>query len=56
MHSKKLSIIISIVIIALDVFLFILYFQKQNKYTFEFAKNLLNAIIAVFVGDTSNLP
>jgi len=40
MYSKKLSIIIGIIIIAINIFLFVVYFQKQGKYTFEFIKGL----------------
>jgi len=44
MYSKKLSVIIGIAIIAIDIFLFILYFEKQSKYTFEFVKSLFKYI------------
>lgn len=45
MRSKKLSIILGFAIIAIDIFLFVIYFQKQGKYTFEFVKNLLNYLV-----------
>jgi len=40
MHSPKISIIIGLIIIAINIFLFILYFQKQGKFSFEFIKSL----------------
>ncbi len=45
MHSKRLSVIIGVAIIAVDIFLFIIYFQKQGKYTFDFVKSLYKYIM-----------
>lgn len=42
MHSKKVSVIIGIVILIIDVFLFIIYWHNQAKYTFEFIKGLVS--------------
>jgi len=41
MHSKKVSIIIGIVTLIVDVFLFLIYWHNQAKYTFEFIKSLV---------------
>ncbi len=40
MHSNKVSIIIALVIIAISIFLLMIYFGKQGKYTFSFIGKL----------------
>ena len=44
MHSNKVSIIIGLVIIAISVFLLIIYSQKQGEYTFGFIKSVYEEI------------
>ena len=44
MHSNKVSIIIGLIIIAINIFLLTIYFQKQWKYTFNFVKSLYEEI------------
>ena len=46
MHSNKVSIIIALVIIAISIFLLMVYFEKQGKYTFSFIEKLYEEIKA----------
>lgn len=46
MHSNKVSIIIALVIIAMSIFLLMIYFGKQGKYTFDFIGKLYEEIKA----------
>jgi hypothetical protein len=41
MHSNRISIFIGLIIFAINVCLFAIYYQKQAKYTFEFIKAIL---------------
>lgn len=46
MHSNKVSVIIGLVIIAIGVFLLIVYYEKQGEYTFGFIKSVYEEIRA----------
>lgn len=38
MHSKKVSIVIGLIVLAINIFLMIVYFQKQGRYSFDFIR------------------
>ena len=40
MHSKKVSIIIGLIVLILDLFLMAVYLQRQGEHTFGFTKSL----------------
>jgi hypothetical protein len=44
MHSKKVSIIIGLIILILDLFLMAVYLQRQGEHTFGFIKSLYEEI------------
>ena len=44
MHSKKISVIIGLIIIAINTLLMIIYLQKQWKYTTEYTRSLYKEI------------
>ena len=44
MHSNKVSVIIGLIIIAIGVFLLIVYYERQGEYTFRFIKSLYDEI------------
>ncbi len=44
MHSNKTSVVIGLIIIAIGVFLLIVYYEKQGEYTFSFIKSLYEEI------------
>ncbi len=46
MHSSKTSVIITLIIIAISIFLLVVYSSKQGKHTFSFIKSLYNEIRA----------
>ena len=46
MHSNKASVIIALAIIAISIFLLIVYSSKQGKHTFSFIESLYNEIRA----------
>lgn len=41
MHSNRMSIIIGLIILAIDIIMLILYASKQGKFTFDFLLTLL---------------
>ena len=46
MHSKKASIIIGLIVLILDLFLMVVYLQRQGEHTFGFIKSLYEEIKA----------
>ena len=46
MHSNKASVIIALIIIAISIFLLVVYSSKQGKHTFSFIESLYNEIRA----------
>ncbi len=46
MHSKKVSIIIGLIILVINVLLLTVYLQRQGEHTFGFMKSLYEEIKA----------
>lgn len=40
MHLNKVSVIIALIILAINIFLLMVYFQKQGQFTFKFIKGI----------------
>lgn len=45
MQSSRSSVIIALIIIAISIFLLIVYFRKQGEYTFGFIESLYNEMM-----------
>ena len=46
MHSKKVSVIIGLIILVINVLLLTVYLQRQGEHTFGFMKSLYEEIKA----------